>query len=546
MSIGGVTGLPFQNNYLNAQKIASGQQGQTGVFSSKQVEGKVLAQKLQDIGQEYQQKGSIFQTENNKTTVVEDGYMGKLADQKWAEVNFAYEQTNAKRANLSKQSLENAVIKTGINLKNYESKIKTTNNEVSDLDNKISANTKELETISQIFATEQQSKDAEAYAKGNYEYSANKDNVLSHDLDSLESEKNKSTATVETTKQKKADAGNTISSLTSNKSNISNKITLNTSKKTSISFDISSIKGQISKLMAQKGSSSAKTTVVTGNNVVATSSNATVAIDTTNNNAATTTLAEAQNSNTVEKANANQTSSETVQDEQNQEMIDAQIDAQILVLENSLNAKIAEQDLLDQENASLEEQAAKLDKDIAAKQKESKSLDSQIENQEGSVSEIDNKITSKKNEIEANQKVTKEREDIYKKASEVHSADLEKRQAVEEKYSKLTAETEAMKEKRTSSDAGLKKLNGLKEYFSILLDGQGSAKAGAEAEVDIAEEKADKQYETLQVKNKVVVNSKVSLFSQKDTEFKAKNDLTSVKTEMESYSNIFSTVKKAS
>src|SRR3989339_728466 len=190
MSIGGVTGLPFQKDYLTAQKVGSEQNGQFGV---KQEQGKILAQKLQNIGQTYQNKGSIFQAETLKTNIVEDGYMGKLVDQKWAQVNFEYEQTNVKRLSISNQSLENAVIKTGINLKNYEATIKTTNVEVSELDKKIGANTKELEAMSQIFATEEQSKAAEDYAKSNFDYSANKDNILNKDLTALEAEKNKST-----------------------------------------------------------------------------------------------------------------------------------------------------------------------------------------------------------------------------------------------------------------------------------------------------------------------------------------------------------------
>ena len=546
MSIGGVTGLPFQKDYLNAQKIGSEQKGQFGIFSSKQEQGNVLAQKLQNIGQAYQTKGSIFQTETLKTNIVEDGYMGKLVDQKWAQVNFEYEQTNVKRLSLSNQSLENAVIKTGINLKNYEATIKTTNVEVSELDKKIGANTKELEAMSQIFATEEQSKAAEDYAKSNFDYSANKDNILNKDLTALEAEKNKSTANFETTKQKKIDAGNVIVSLTSHKASISQKRSSTVSKKASLSIDIDSIKGQISQLRAKKGAAPVQqASVATGNTVVEAAPNSTVAIDTSDNNAATTTIAEAQNAATVETENSTETTAQTVEAEITQAEIDAQIDAEILSLETSLAAKIDEQDQLDKDLKSFDDDEAKTDKDIQAKQKEEKELDNQIKNEEGKLPEIDNKIALKQQELDDNKNITKEKESIYKKASENHSADLAKREAVEAKYNKMSTETTAMKDKRENSDKGLKKLKSLQEYLSILVEGQDNAKAGTKAELEIAQQKETKQYETLQIKNGVVESSKLNLFSQMDVASKAKGDLKTVSIEMQAYANVFSTIKKA-
>ncbi|HBG49772.1 MAG TPA: hypothetical protein DDW90_09790 [Cyanobacteria bacterium UBA9971] len=546
MSIGGVTGLPFQRDYLNAQKIGSEQKGQFGVFSSKQEQGKVLSQKLQDMSQTYQNKGSIFQTETLKTNIVEDGYMGKLVDQKWAQVNFEYEQTNTKRLSISNQSLENAVIKTGINLKNYEATIKTTNTEVSELDKKISSNKKELESMSQIFATEEQSKAAKEYAKSNYDYSANKDNILSKDLAALDAEKNKSTANIETTKQKKADAGNVIISLKSNKTNISQKRNSTVSKKASLSIDINSIKDQISQLKGRKGAAPVhQAAVSTGNTVVEAAPNATVAIDTNDNNAATATLAEAQNANTVETENSTETSVQTVQAEVTQAEIDAQIDAQILSLESSLTAKINEQDQLDQDLESLDENEAKIDKEIQAKQKEESQIENQIKNEEKVLPEIDKKIAAKQKELDDNRNITKEKESIYKKASENHSADLTKREAVEAKYAKMSTETATMAEKKENSDKGLKKLKSLQEYLGVLLEGQGNANAGTKAELEIAEQKEARQYETLQIKNGIVESSKINLFSQMEVTNKAKGDLKSVSIEMQAYANVFSTIKKA-
>ncbi|OGI00145.1 MAG: hypothetical protein A2104_00650 [Candidatus Melainabacteria bacterium GWF2_32_7] len=546
MSIGGVTGLPFQKDYLNAQKISSEQNGQFGVFSSKQEQGKVLSQKLQDMSQTYQTKGSIFQTESLKTNVVEDGYMGKLVDQKWAQVNFEYEQTNVKRLSLSNQSLENAVIKSNVNLRNYEATIKTTNIEVSELDKKINSNTKELESMSQIFATEEQSKAAKEYAKSNYDYSVNKENSINKDLTALDSEKNKTTANVETTKQKKADAGNVIFSLKSNKTNISQRKTSVTSRKSSLVFDLNSIKGQISELKGRRGVAPVvQQSVTSGNNVVESAPNSTVAIDTADNNNATATLAEAQNSATVETENSTQTSEQNVQAEITQAEIDAQIDAQILSLETSLIAIMNEQNQLDNELKSLDDEETKISSQIENKQKEETQIDSQIENIEKNLPEIDNKIALKQKELENNKKITQEKESIYKKACENHDADLEKRQTVEAKYNKMSTETVAMKDKRTNSDKGLKKLNSLRDYFSILVEGQGNAKAGTKAELEVAEQKETKQYETLQVKNGVVESSKLNFFSQMDITNKAKGDLTSVKTEMENYANVFSSIKKA-
>ena len=89
------------------------------------------------------------------------------------------------------------------------------------------------------------------------------------------------------------------------------------------------------------------------------------------------------------------------------------------------------------------------------------------------------------------------------------------------------------------------KLNSLKEYLSILLDGQGNAKAGTKAELEIAEQKETKQYETLQTKNGVVESSKLNLFSQMDVASKAKGDLKTVSIQMQEYANVFSTIKKA-
>jgi len=546
MSIGGVTGLPFQKDYLNAQKIGSEQKGQFGVFSSKQEQGNVLAQKLQNIGQAYQTKGSIFQTETLKTNIVEDGYMGKLVDQKWAQVNFEYEQTNVKRLSLSNQSLENAVIKTGINLKNYEATIKTTNVEVSELDKKIAANTKDLESMSQIFATEEQSKAAKDYAKSNFDYSTNKDNMLNKDLTALEADKNKTTASVETTKAKKADAGDVIASLKSNKTTISQKRTSTVSKKASLAIDIDSIKGQISELKAKKGAAPVQqAAVVTGNTVVEAAPNATVAIEVTNNNNATATIAEAQNAATVETENSTETTAQTVEAEVTQAEIDAQIDAQILSLETSLSAKIDEQDQLDKDLKSFDDEEAKTDKDIQAKQKEEKQLDNQIKNEEGKFPGIENKIALKQKELDDNKNITKEKESVYKKACENHSADLAKREAIEAKYNKMSVETVAMKDKREKSDKGLKKLNSLKEYLNVLLEGQGNANAGTKAELEIAEQKETKQYETLQTKNGVVESSKLNLFSQMDVASKAKGDLKTVSIQMQEYANVFSSIKKA-
>lgn len=547
MSIGGVTGLPLQRDYLNPQNIETQQSNQIGVFSGKQDEGKVVAQKLQEMGQIYQQKGSIFQTETLKTNVVEDGYMGKLVDQKWAQVNFEYEQTNAKRLSLSNQSLENAVIKSNINLNNYEAKIKTTNVEVSELDKKINANTKEIETMAKLFSTEDLSKAAQEYAKSNFDASSNKDNILSKDLSSLIADKNKSTANVEIANQKKIDSGNAIVSLVANKANIAQQKTSNTSKKASLVFDISSIKDQIGELKSKKGIAALpQVAVTTGNTVTEAAPNATIAIEAANNNTAVTTIAEAQNSDEVEKDNSTETSKVAVAAEKTQAEIDAEIDAQILSLEDTLAVKMNEQSQIDKEMKSLDNEEAKIDKDISAKQKEQKLLDSQIEEAGQNLPEIDNKIASKQKELDDNQKITKEKENIYKKASETHSADLEKKQAIEAKYNQLKIDTAAMNDKRENSDKGLKQLNNLKEYLTILLDGQGNAKAGAKAELEIAEKKESTQYETLQIKNNVVNESKFGLFSQKDVTIKAKGDLQTVSSQMEEYSNVFSGIKKAS
>ena len=547
MSIGGVTGLPLQRDYLNPQNIETQQSNQIGVFSGKQDEGKVVAQKLQEMSQTYQQKGSIFQTETLKTNIVEDGYMGKLVDQKWAQVNFEYEQTNAKRLSLSNQSLENAVIKSNINLNNYEAKIKTTNVEVSELDKKINANTKEIETMAELFSTEDLSKAAQEYAKSNFDASSNKDNILSKDLASLITDKNKSTANVEVANQKKIDSGNAIVSLVANKANIAQQKTSNTSKKASLVFDISSIKDQIDGLKSKKGIAALPPVAVTaGNTVIEAAPNATIAVEAANNNTAVTTIAEAQNSDVVEKDNSTETSKVAVATEKTQAEVDAEIDAQILSLEDTLAAKMNEQNQIDKDMNSLDDKEAKIDRDISAKQKEQKLIDSQIEEAGQNLPEIDNKIASKQKELDDNQKITKEKENIYKKASETHSADLAKKQAIEAKYNQLKTDTAAMNDKRENSDKGLKQLNNLKEYLSVLLDGQGNAKAGAKAELEIAEKKESAQYETLQIKNNVVNESKFGLFSQKDVTSKAKGDLQTVSSQMEEYSNVFCGIKKAS
>jgi len=545
MSIGGVTGLSFQKNLTDTQKNLLEQKKTFSVFESKQEQSKTLADKLQSANQSYQQKGSIFQTENYKTNVVENGYNAKLVEQRWAEVNHDFEQNNTKRLNETCTSLENAVIQTGINVKNYESSISKTSNENTELDATIEANSKEIETMSKVLAAEELSKANEALAKGNYETSVKKGDSLNKDLSDLETSKESVNSKLEGYKSTKTNINNTISNLTSKKVSISSKKSSLSSQKTTLSFDIDSIQSSIGSLKAKKGNSAV---VSNGKNSVNANQNVTVAVETTeviaNNNGAAAVIAEAANSTTTGNQTTTEVSQEVVSNETEQSSIDAEIESQILTLENELAAKVAQQSELEKQIAAQDDEAAKIDAEIASKQTEIASIPAKEDKEKSNLDAVEKKINDKKTEISKNEKETEKYEKTYNDATEAHNADSAKRNEVEDKYNSLVAQNKDLKAQKDSNDEGLQKLNGLKRYFGALLDGQGNAKAGAKADLEISETKETKAFETLKIKNKSVSSTKVSLFSQQNTEFKAKADLNSTKTEIESYTNIFSSLSK--
>lgn len=506
MSVGGITGLNYQENYTIAQQLDQVKKNQIGLFESKQLQGRNLADKIQGVSQVYQQKGSIFQIETTKSSIYQDGYAGKLTEQKWAQKNYDFESNNVKRLNQQSSTMKSAASEGLNKLKDYMEQAQITTAESKQLDEDINTAGKEVDANKAVLQAEENSRAEENRAKADYDYAESKSSNVKSNINNLQSKKTSAANNKGHWQAKKTQAKSTISFLTT--------------KKASIGNEISALMDRLSELQSKSSSSN------TNNNV---------AIDTQDtiqqNNGAEATIAETQNANNVSTNESTETTGQTVQENTNQDIINDQIENEIQSILAEIDSKKAEEKQVDKE---IESQQDIVDK---AEEKENE-FDSQL-------ADLDEEISARQKDLDENETIVKEKKAAYEKASEVHNKDYDARKEAENKILSLKGQIEKMTDKKGHNDKKLEQLKKAAEYFSLLYEGTDKVKFGTSAELETAEKKETNTYNVLQQKNTAVVASKITVDSQSDVASKAKGDFSSVQIEMDAYRNIFANINKA-
>lgn len=505
MSVGGITGLNYQENYTIAQQLDQVKKNQIGLFESKQLQGRNLADKIQGVSQVYQQKGSIFQIESTKSNVYQDGYAGKLTEQKWAQQNYDYESDNVKRLNQQSGTMKSAACEGLNKLKEYMEQAQITSAESEQLDKEINSASKEVDANKAVLQAEENSRAEQNRAKADYDYAESKSSNVKSNINNLQSKKTSAANNKGHWQAKKTQAKSTISFLTT--------------KKASIGNEISALMDKLSQLQ------SSSQTVVSDTNT-------NVAIDTQNtieqDNGTAATIAETQNANTVSTSESTETTGQTVQENTNQDIINEQIENEIQSIMAEIDSKKAEEKQVDKE---IESQQDIIDK---AEEKENE-FDSQL-------ADLDNEVNTKQNDLDEIENTVKEKKAAYEKASEAHNKDYDARKEAENKILSLTGKIDKMTDKKGHNDKKLEQLKKAAEYFSLLYKGTDKVKFGTSAELESAEKKETNTYNVLQQKNTAVAASKITVDSQSDIASKAKGDFSSVQIEMDSYRNIFNSI----